>query len=162
MRNCRKCQAVIPNRVIIEGKQRVLSSRKFCLDCSPWGGRNTKPDIDKKTVRPKGEPYKNWDDEVKKNHAKRTYEFQKRRRFERKKKFVLSKGGCCSKCGYDKSLRALTFHHREPEKKEFNLTARELGMMSEARLLNEVNKCDLLCANCHMEEHASDEMMNWK
>ena len=66
------------------------------------------------------------------------------------------------KCGYDKNLRALSFHHREPEEKNFKLSARELGMYAEARLLDEVNKCDLLCANCHMEEHASKEYEDWK
>jgi len=91
-----------------------------------------------------------------------SYELQKKRRFDRKKKFVLLKGGCCMKCGYDKNLRALSFHHREPEEKNFKLSARELGMYAEARLLDEVNKCDLLCANCHMEEHASKEYEDWK
>ena len=159
MRNCRKCQAVIPRSIVIEGKRRNLSNRKFCFDCSPWGSHNTKPDVDKKTKR-QGK-YKNWSDEVKRDHGKRTYEFQKKRRFERKKKFALLLGGCCSRCGYDKCLSSLAFHHRNPEEKEFNLTSRELGMYKEERLLNEVNKCDLLCHNCHTELH-NPEWEDWR
>lgn len=159
MRECRKCRTVIPRSVVIDGKQRNLASRKFCFGCSPWGSRNTKSDIDKQTVRPTA--YKDWNDEVKKDHSKKTYKLQKQRRFERKKKYVLLKGGCCMKCGYDKNLSALTFHHREPEEKNFALSSRELGMFSEARLLNEVNKCDLLCANCHNELH-NLRLEDWK
>ena len=96
------------------------------------------------------------------NHKHNDYKAQKLRRFNRKRRFVLLKGGSCEKCGYDKNLTSLSFHHRDPSKKDFSLSARELGMYKEDRLLIEVNKCDLLCANCHMEEHASAEMLNWK
>ena len=44
MRECRECSAKIPNRVIIDGKQRNLKNRKFCLICSPFGKHNTNPD----------------------------------------------------------------------------------------------------------------------
>ena len=95
-----------------------------------------------------------------KNHL--SYEAQKLKRLNRKKQFVLYLGGKCKVCGYDKCLRALSFHHREPSEKEFTLTSRELGMFKEERLFKEADKCDLLCANCHMEEHASDDMNDWK
>lgn len=159
MRECRKCKDAIPRSKVIEGKTRNLSSRKFCLKCSPFGKHNTKPDIDKETVRPKD--YKDWSDKDKKNHSKKTYELQKQRRFDRKKKYVLLKGGCCMKCGYDKNLSVLNFHHREPEEKNFSLSSRELGMYSEDRLLDELDKCDLLCSNCHAELH-HPHFEDWK
>lgn len=35
-------------------------------------------------------------------------------------------GGKCQICGYKKCKRALTFHHRDPSKKDFGLSARGL------------------------------------
>jgi len=40
---CRKCNEKFPNRTIIDGKTHNLSSRKFCLNCSPFGKHNTSP-----------------------------------------------------------------------------------------------------------------------
>ena len=69
-----------------------------------------------------------------------------------KKEAVKRKGGKCEKCGYDKCLGALHFHHRNPQEKDFGLG--EDGVShSWATYLNEVAKCDLLCANCHAEAH---------
>lgn len=38
---CLKCAQPFPNLVVMDGKQRNLCNRKFCLGCSPFGGRNT-------------------------------------------------------------------------------------------------------------------------
>ena len=57
------------------------------------------------------------------------------------------------KCGYAKCEAALTFHHREPGSKEFSMA--EGGVTrSWARIQAELDKCDLICANCHAEIHA--------
>lgn len=69
---------------------------------------------------------------------------------EIKYKLIEEFGGKCSKCGYNKCIAALDFHHRDPNEKEFilsNLT-RNLDKLRE-----EASKCDILCANCHREEH---------
>jgi len=100
-------------------------------------------------------------DEEKTYWAKKTYEFQKERRFERKKQFALLLGGECKKCGYKENLSSLAFHHRNPEEKEFGLSSRELGMYKEERLLKEAAKCDLLCHNCHGAEH-NPSWDNWR
>ena len=70
---------------------------------------------------------------------------------ERKKEAVSYKGGCCTRCGYNKSLAALEFHHLDPEEKEF--TWNKMRLVSEDKLKKELDKCILLCANCHREEH---------
>ena len=62
------------------------------------------------------------------------------------------KGGKCSRCGYCRSLRALSFHHRDPKKKDLSLNSSNFAR-SRKVLQKELDKCDLLCANCHMEEH---------
>ncbi len=69
----------------------------------------------------------------------------------RKREFVDFKGGCCSACGYNKSLNALEFHHLVPEDKEFNWT--KMRLRSRKSILEELDKCILLCSNCHRELH---------
>jgi len=77
-----------------------------------------------------------------------------------KKKLVEYKGGKCEKCGYDKCLEALTFHHRNPKDKSFVISGKH--SKKPAILFNEVDKCDLLCHNCHNEVHAQDHVEKWK
>lgn len=60
------------------------------------------------------------------------------------------KGGKCEKCGYDKSSWALDFHHKDPEQKSFSISK---GKKSFETLKPEIDKCELLCKNCHAEEH---------
>ena len=62
------------------------------------------------------------------------------------------KGGKCAKCGYDKCQRALSFHHINPKEKDFDLSSKGLTRSWE-RIKKEIDKCVLLCANCHMEVH---------
>jgi 5-methylcytosine-specific restriction endonuclease McrA len=62
------------------------------------------------------------------------------------------KGGKCIVCGYKKCQRALSFHHVNPKNKEFDLSSRGLTRSWE-RIKKEIDKCVLLCANCHMEIH---------
>ncbi len=69
----------------------------------------------------------------------------------RKKKAVELFGGCCGICGYNKNLAALDFHHIDPNTKE-SLWGR-FSKRKWSSVLLELNKCVLLCKNCHMEHH---------
>ena len=72
-----------------------------------------------------------------------------RRLIEAREKAIEYKGSKCEHCGYDKYRGALEFHHIDPTQKEpGGLRAHKLS-----RLLAEVDKCILLCSNCHREEH---------
>lgn len=62
------------------------------------------------------------------------------------------RGGKCELCGYSKSQRALSFHHRDPKKKSFGISMKGLTRSWE-KIRLEIDKCVLLCANCHMEVH---------
>lgn len=73
------------------------------------------------------------------------------RRFELKKRCIQYKGGKCEKCGYNKCDRALSFHHKDPSQKSFGISKSHCRKWESIR--NELDKCKLLCANCHMEEH---------
>lgn len=74
----------------------------------------------------------------------------KRIRLDKKKQAVAELGGKCHRCGYDKCVRALTFHHPD-EDKQFQLS--QNWWLSWERLKVELEKCTLLCTNCHHEVH---------
>ncbi len=74
------------------------------------------------------------------------------RRLRLKIKAVGYLGGECKKCGYNKSLASFDFHHLDPNEKDFGISANSHKKSWEALKL-ELNKCVLLCANCHREEH---------
>lgn len=77
-------------------------------------------------------------------------------RRRRKKELVERHGGRCQRCGYDKCLSALVFHHRDPSTKLFNISVDK--MQKKLALVEaEADKCDLLCANCHAEVHYEEE-----
>jgi predicted Zn-ribbon and HTH transcriptional regulator len=90
--------------------------------------------------------YGNQKIHCKKCHSKQTHE----RRKQIKRLAVEYLGGSCKKCGYNKYIGALQFHHRNPAEKDsvnFN------KWLNFEVLKKELDKCDLLCANCHAEEH---------
>ena len=62
------------------------------------------------------------------------------------------KGGKCVLCGYNRCQRALSFHHLNPKTKGFGLSVKGLTR-SWQKIKDEIDKCVLLCANCHMEVH---------
>ena len=81
------------------------------------------------------------------------YERQKKRWRQRKRDAVEYKGGCCIECGYNKYFGALEFHHRDPSIKIANWN--KIRLWSWSRITEELDKCDLLCSNCHKEEHGN-------
>lgn len=92
---------------------------------------------------------------------KRTYkdraEYMKRavakRRLMIKQRAVEYKGGKCCICGYSRYIGALDFHHIDPKAKKFNLGLDGLTR-SWDRTKSEIDKCVLVCSNCHREIHA--------
>lgn len=80
------------------------------------------------------------------------YENQMIRWRDRKFKAVNIMGGKCSACGYNKCLDALEFHHIDPNNKEFMWN--KLKSYTWKRVINELKKCIILCANCHREFHS--------
>jgi hypothetical protein len=77
-----------------------------------------------------------------------------KRALDLKKEFVEIKGGKCEKCGYNRNLAALDFHHTDPDSKKIRINMNEMAKVNKEELLRkELEQCDLLCSNCHREEH---------
>ncbi len=87
------------------------------------------------------------------NNKFQNYKAQQTRGHRRRKKLISIKGGICEICGYSNSIHALTFHHKDPSSKLIKVTTRECANNKFETLLNEIEKCQLLCFNCHMELH---------
>ena len=70
---------------------------------------------------------------------------------EKVAEYMASRGGAkCQKCGYDRYVGALEFHHRDPIEKD----PKWHRGWSISKLAIELDKCDILCSNCHREVHA--------
>ena len=76
----------------------------------------------------------------------------KKRRKKIKEDAIIYLGGECNLCGYNKCNRALEFHHIDPDLKEFGISASGITRSWE-RVKKELDKCLLVCANCHAELH---------
>lgn len=95
-----------------------------------------------------------------KSSSQTSYKSQKSRGATRKIFFVNQLGGKCKMCGYNKNYSALAFHHRNPSEKEFNIDIRKFSNLSIEKLQIEIDKCDLLCHNCHNELHHPNCKLN--
>jgi hypothetical protein len=72
---------------------------------------------------------------------------------------IAYKGGSCQSCGYSKSVAAMVFHHRDPSQKDFQISGRTISWQ---RMQTELDKCDLLCANCHFELHEREAEVRYR
>jgi hypothetical protein len=125
---------------------RHLNNRKFCLECSPFGGHNTNK-VDPAIKGKKNGKYADWSEDEKLIHRARVY----RKALIRKAKLIEDAGNGCQECGYNKCYRALHFHHLDSTTKSFELNLPNLWSKSWESILKEYEKCKLLCSNCHAE-----------
>lgn len=73
---------------------------------------------------------------------------------EKKKKAVELMGGKCFDCGNSFPDCVYDFHHLDPKEKDLNPSA--AIKLSEERMMQELNKCVMLCSNCHRIRHFGD------
>lgn len=161
-RACKKCGAIVPYWVTIDGKKRNLTGRKYCLVCSPFGVHNTKQLERVKELSASGETKKvikvcagcGCEFCTDKQRFCGSCNFRKQRD-KRLRKIYDIVGTACWHCGYDKGFEGrsiLDFHHVHPELKSFGVSAREVCCYRWERVLEEAQKCVLLCCRCHREE----------
>lgn len=94
--------------------------------------------------------------ETRSNEDRRVWSAQLR--LENKVRAIKYLGGKCSHCGMLYPPAAMQFHHRDPKEKETTL-GQALGQNKFDKLVVELDKCDLVCANCHAIHHADQEGM---
>lgn len=169
MPKCKKCNNSFPNIIIIEGKRRNISNRKYCLDCSPFGKHNTRK------IHIGGVSINSSERLCTCNICGRDFILSSikrgsgrgstcgscivtRHRQRIKIKLVNYKGGKCQSCGYNKSVCSLDFHHINPKDKEFSISGK---IYSYNKMLSEVEKCILVCRNCHGEIHEDLELKGY-
>jgi predicted HNH restriction endonuclease len=142
-KTCQNCGDIFKIKQIIDGKVRVMSNRKLCLKCSPFGSQNT---------RPTGTITDTEKEELHKRKVARLSLYVSDWRRRTKLKLIAYKGGKCERCGYSKPFPSVyDFHHKDPTKKDFGLG--EGSVKAFARMKKEADKCALLCKNCHAEVH---------
>lgn len=94
--------------------------------------------------------YSRFDDSLTKKQKTAIMVSERRRKL--KDMAIKYKGGKCEKCGYNKCNGALDFHHLNPLEKDFSISSTGTTKSFE-RIKKELDKCILVCANCHREIH---------
>lgn len=82
------------------------------------------------------------------------YLYQRRRWIQRKIWAIEYLGGKCKDCNSVKHWTAYDFHHRDPLTKEYEWS--KLKLRSRADMIEELDKCDLLCSCCHRFRHFTE------
>ncbi len=74
---------------------------------------------------------------------------------DRLAKLKVDRGGQCERCGYNRCLAALDFHHTDPSTKDrtYDCIGAMIRTCSFAKAEAETKKCELICSNCHREHH---------
>lgn len=134
-RTCEGCGKHLPWRTMVDGCEKSLGTRKFCVSCRPY--------------KNDGREYKHKSDRRKKQLSLAVM----RLCAKRKEELVKMAGGKCEHCGYDKCVKALSFHHKDPSTKKFPINARSVCRGWDV-VVDEMKKCQLLCLNCHAEEES--------
>lgn len=152
-----ECRKQFPNRLEIDGKIRFLNQRKYCLECSPFG-KHIAWRLDKGYITKRRNSRRTFCCKTcgnLKNVRSRNTECSKcrgkKRRDANREKAFIYKGGKCVICGYNKYHGAMDFHHLDSDEKEFVISTS--WQCSWDKLRPELDKCVLLCKNCHAEVH---------
>lgn len=157
-KTCQQCNKPFLQYPRIDGRPVNLSRRSYCLDCSPFGERkmNRKPTIDGQRECFGCHTFKPISDFQVGSRLRSYCPCCENKRIlaygrQLKQKAVEYLGGQCCLCGYYKSMRSLTFHHKNPSQKDFSIGKHKNLKWETIR--KELDKCMLLCANCHGEIH---------
>ena len=84
---------------------------------------------------------------------------RQRQRQARRDYIQAAKDGPCMDCGVEYPHYVMDFHHRDPDTKSFSVASMVgRGSASIDLIQEEIDKCDLICANCHRERHHGPEV----
>lgn len=155
-KKCTKCNkeldldsfGIISTRKNKQGKPRIKSRCKKCLAEDQMFYADEK-----------GESYKAYRQEYEEtwryHNSEHLEEYENNRNINRREQWKnFMKNKKCDRCGFD-DPRALQWHHLDPLNKLFNIaTCVYSRKYSWDKIMNEVSKCQCLCANCHFITHA--------
>ena len=86
---------------------------------------------------------------------------EKQREYHKKRenKFLSAykKGKICALCGYNEHWEILQFHHKDKKKKLFEITLFKIAKKNPEELKREIEKCILICPNCHFLLHLREK-----
>lgn len=134
---CAKCGEEKPLTDFAKDNTKTLGVSSSCKDC-----RNAHKRDQYQADKSNDERRKRFADKV------------RRRNNAEKDKAVRYKGGKCVSCGVAYPSCVFDFHHVDPLTKEGNL--RDLLRKGFDAAKDELDKCVLLCANCHRLHHFKD------
>lgn len=175
MKTCKQCGKNFDRWHIIDGVRRSLGGRSYCLACSPWGKHNVRriniwQEIDGilhrkcsqcKQFKPANEDVfaLKLTEDAKQSDMRiegtcRHCRSIKSKDNNRNNKLLAIeyKGGKCQDCNGIFIPQVFDFHHLDPKQKDFKLSQKQNARFD--TLKSELDKCVLLCANCHRIRHA--------
>jgi hypothetical protein len=150
---CPKCNNEVPKFYFDKnGKKHNCQRRKYCFICSPFGQHNTIKLEELKNGRGKcklcGKPVQ------RNSNSSKCYScFFNQRQSQMILKVQDIVGDKCWICGYNRTWRNIAFHHVDKSQKLFGLTTREFVGYKWSRVFIEMQKCVVVCMNCHGEIH---------
>lgn len=172
MKVCKKCSKEFPEWTTIDGVKKNLQRRSYCLECSPWTGKSggrylerfqTIAGIEHKRcsvckvfkIRADYHASNNghWQPACKKCQN----DYVRRKQWEAKSRAVKYKGSCCDDCDNLYPDYIYDFHHLDPSQKNFNLSSNRLKKNDWDAIKLELDKCVMLCSNCHRTRHWGQE-----
>jgi hypothetical protein len=130
MKKCSVCNSEKPISQFAARNQKLEQYRTYCKECDK-----------KKRSKYKCEYYKN-------NKEKHRTAVQRLR--DRNKEYArnIKQNSCCAECGENR-WQCLDFDHIDPSTKSFNISRIIHEGHSIEKLQIEIDKCQILCANCH-------------
>ncbi len=153
IKTCKKCKKDFKTDYILNGTKIGSYTRRYCFDCSPVGssigrkGPIYSEDGTEKYCKICGSLFK----KCRSSYCLKCIAARSRyNRTAEKIKAISYKGGCCQICGYKKSIKALEFHHLDPNLKEKDISGKNAVKFETIK--EELDKCALYCANCHREK----------
>lgn len=143
MKRCPKCDKTKHANKFGKDKNRKDGRNVYCKQCNREAGN---------------ERYRNLTPE-KKDRRKYFHDRRRERLRPAWMKIIEEKFGQleCSRCGFNESFSALDFHHEDPSSKEFYI-GHLFDMVPNEERIAELDKCTLLCSNCHRILHRDSSL----
>lgn len=161
---CKNCNQYFKAWAKINGRQVSLSSRRYCLDCVPFGStgktlmnsqRTEKHCKRCNTTKPVEQFYarKRSQNDTSPYCISCMLDQSNERQRALKIQAVEYLGGQCVVCRVKDHPSVYDFHHLNPAEKEFTIATRKTVKLD--KIKSELDKCVLICACCHRKLHAN-------